>query len=148
MVRNIDHVTVAVRDLAAAKAFFALLGFREEVSVVISGPTMERYMAIPGLEADHVTLVLQGSSPRFEIQILRYRAPEPHVDPFIGRLDKLGYNHICFAVSDLDAELANLRGHGVRVLNEVMAFHDRRLVYLAGPEGITVELAEWGSRSA
>jgi hypothetical protein len=24
-----------------------------------------------------------------------------------------------------------------------MYFHDRKLVFLAGPEGVTVELAEW-----
>jgi len=25
----------------------------------------------------------------------------------------------------------------------MMTFHDRKLVFLEGPEGITVELAEW-----
>ena len=37
MLRNFDHVTIAVRDVAAAKRFFGLLGFREEKEVVISG---------------------------------------------------------------------------------------------------------------
>jgi hypothetical protein len=27
--------------------------------------------------------------------------------------------------------------------NEMMTFHDRKLVFLEGPEGITVELAQW-----
>jgi hypothetical protein len=27
--------------------------------------------------------------------------------------------------------------------NELMVFHDRKLVFLEGPEGIVVELAEW-----
>jgi hypothetical protein len=32
---------------------------------------------------------------------------------------------------------------GVRLRNQPMTFHDRKLVFLEGPEGITVELAEW-----
>jgi hypothetical protein len=27
--------------------------------------------------------------------------------------------------------------------NEIMQFHDRKLVFLSGPEGVTVELAQW-----
>ena len=31
----------------------------------------------------------------------------------------------------------------MRLRNDPMAFHDSKLVFLAGPEGITVELADW-----
>jgi hypothetical protein len=27
--------------------------------------------------------------------------------------------------------------------NEIMAFHDRRLVFFDGPAGVVIELAEW-----
>ena len=37
MVQRFDHVTVVVRDLDAARAFFELLGFKEDKAVVISG---------------------------------------------------------------------------------------------------------------
>lgn len=37
MVRNPDHVTVAVADGAAAIAFFGLLGFTEEHVATIDG---------------------------------------------------------------------------------------------------------------
>ena len=56
--KHIDHVTVVVADLAAARRFFSLLGFKEDKAVVISGPVMDRYMGVPGIEADHVTLVI------------------------------------------------------------------------------------------
>lgn len=141
MIRHIDHVTVVVRDVAKAKEFFALLGFAEEKSVVISGAMFDRYMGMEGIEAEHVTLVSEGSSPRFEIQLLKYRHPAPlHSD--CANLAQLGYNHICFAVRDLDAEVKRLTSHGVTLRNEVMTFHSRKLVFLSGPEGITVELAE------
>jgi hypothetical protein len=53
MVRNFDHITIVVRDVAGAKGFFALLGFKEIKSVVISGKIMEDYMGIEGIEAEH-----------------------------------------------------------------------------------------------
>lgn len=143
MLKHFDHVTVAVTDLAAARRFFAVLGFAEDKAVVISGPTMEQFMGVPGIVADHVTLVLEGSSPRCEIQILHYRQPEVGSDPAVARLDRPGFNHICFAVSDIEGMIATVTAAGIRLRNQPMVFHDRKLVFLEGPEGITVELAEW-----
>jgi catechol 2,3-dioxygenase-like lactoylglutathione lyase family enzyme len=142
MVRHFDHVTIAVGDIAAAKRFFALLGFKEEVAVVIAGTKFADYMGIPGIEAEHVTLVLSDASPRLEVQLLKYRQPPVPADPSVGRLDKLGFNHICFAVDDLAAEVARLEAAGVKRRNEIMEFHDRTLVFLAGPEGVVVELSQ------
>lgn len=141
--RRFDHVTVAVRDLDGAKRFFALLGFREERAVVIAGAPFDRYMGVAGIEADHVTLVHESASPRLEIQLLRYRQPRPYAGNDTARLDALGWNHVCFAVDDVDAELARLAVAGVSPKSGVLDFHDRKLVFLSGPEGITVELAEW-----
>jgi catechol 2,3-dioxygenase-like lactoylglutathione lyase family enzyme len=136
-------VTIAVRDVSAAKAFFGLLGFREDAAVVISGEKFARYMGVAGIEADHVTLVHESVVPRLEVQILRYRHPEARLDPDAARLDKLGFNHVCFAVDDVEAEVRRLVAAGVALRNEVMEFHDWKLVFLVGPEQITVELAEW-----
>ena len=141
--RHFDHVTVAVRDLDGARRFFALLGFREERAVVIAGPPFDGYMGVSGIEADHVTLVHETAAPRLEIQLLRYRRPEAYAGNDPTRLDALGYNHVCFAVDDVDAELARLAAHGITPQSGVLDFHDRKLVFLTGPEGITVELAEW-----
>ena len=141
--RHFDHVTVAVRDLDGARRFFALLGFREERAVVIAGAPFDGYMGVPGIEADHVTLVHETAAPRLEIQLLRYRRPEAYAGNDPTRLDALGYNHVCFAVDDVDAELARLAAHGITPQSGVLDFHDRKLVFLTGPEGITVELAEW-----
>ncbi len=143
MVKNFDHVTIVVRDVDAAKRFFALLGFSATQSVVISGKTMEDYMGVAGIEAEHVTLALENVTPRTEVQLLRYLHPEALADANIAKLNKLGFNHICFAVDDLDAEVAKLKAAGVRLRNDVMRFHNRKLVFLDGPEDVTIELAEW-----
>jgi len=143
MVKHFDHLTIVVQDVDRAKAFFGLLGFREAVSVIIAGEPFASYMGVPNIEAEHVTLVLENASPRTEIQLLRYRHPEPLPDPNIRDLHRLGMNHICFAVEDIQAEVAKLRTHGFRTRNEIMDFHSRKLVFVDGPEGVTVELSQW-----
>jgi catechol 2,3-dioxygenase-like lactoylglutathione lyase family enzyme len=137
-----DHMTVVVADLEEAKGFFGLLGFVERVTVVASGEEISRYMGIPGWEADHVTLVLEGAPVHQEVQLLSFHRPAAAVDAGAGTLTRTGFNHVCFRVSDLDAMLAHLSDHGISPRNDVFAFHDRRLVFLDGP-GVVVELAEW-----
>ena len=141
MIKKFDHVTVVVRDLDAARRFFGLLGFQEIKAVVISGKVMEDYMGVSGIEADHVTLAVEN--PHTEVQLLHYRHPGMIDDPNIRQLNKIGFNHICFGVDDLEAEIARLTAAGVKLRNKMMDFHSRKLVFLEGPEGITIELAEW-----
>lgn len=143
MLRHFDHLTIVVQDLDRAKTFFAALGFREAISVVIAGEPFSSYMGVPDIEAEHVTLVLEDVTPRTEIQLLRYRHPDPLPDPHIRDLNKLGMNHICFSVDDIEEEVAKLKLYGFEPRNEIMNFHSRKLVFIDGPEGVTVELAEW-----
>jgi catechol 2,3-dioxygenase-like lactoylglutathione lyase family enzyme len=147
MIEGFDHMTVVVTDLDEARRFFGLLGFVERVAVVVSGETMERYMGIADWEADHVTLVLEGAAVHQEVQLLHFRRPAALVDEGAGSLNRTGFNHVCFRVTDLDALLARCAEAGFTPRNEVMAFHDRRLVFLDGP-GLVVELAEWTSEPA
>jgi catechol 2,3-dioxygenase-like lactoylglutathione lyase family enzyme len=142
MINHPDHFTVVVRDPTAAIAFFGLLGFRLEIDAVIRGEPFATYMGVDQIEAEHRTLVLAGVEPRFEIQLLTYRHPAALDAPDIATLRAVGFNHVCFRVDDLDAEIRRLTAHGVRLRNRVMDYHDARLVFLDGPEGITVELAE------
>jgi catechol 2,3-dioxygenase-like lactoylglutathione lyase family enzyme len=143
MVKSFDHVTIVVRDIEKAKRFFALLGFKETKATVISGKVMEDYMGVGGIEADHITLELENATPRTEVQLLHYRRPDALPDPNIAKLNKLGFNHICFSVDDQDAEVAKLKAAGVKLRNDVMNFHSRKLVFVYGPEDVTVELAQW-----
>jgi catechol 2,3-dioxygenase-like lactoylglutathione lyase family enzyme len=142
-----DHVTIGVTDLDEAKAFFGLLGFEETASTVVSGLAMSDYMGIPNWEADHVTLALSGAMTHQEVQLLRFHHPSSLDNPDELNLARLGFNHVCLAVADLDATLDRLSAAGVRVRNTVMEFHDRRLVFLIGPSNVTIELAEWSTSS-
>ena len=136
-------MTIVVRDIEKAKQFLGLLGFKEDKSVVISGEKFSKYMGVDGIEAEHVTLALTNSSERVEMQLLRYRHPDPTPDPNIASLNKLGFNHVCFAVDNLETEVERLKANGIQFRNDIMDFHGRKLIFITGPEGITLELAEW-----
>ena len=137
-----DHITIVVTDLHEARRFFGLLGFEESIAVVASGERVSDYMGIPDWESDHVTLVLQGAEVHQEIQLLFFHQPPIKVDDGAGTLDRTGFNHVCFRVNDLAAMLTHLAANGITPRNEVLDYHDRKLVFLDGP-GVVVELAEW-----
>jgi catechol 2,3-dioxygenase-like lactoylglutathione lyase family enzyme len=143
MIRHFDHVTIVVRELDQALRFFSVLGFEKAMSVVIAGEPFASYMGVPGIEADHVTMVLAKATPRTEIQLLRYRHPESRVDSQIRDLGRIGFNHVCFAVDDVAAEVDKIRKAGFTTRSEILDFHSRKLVFLDGPEGVTVELSQW-----
>ena len=78
VLRNPDHVTIAVANAATAIEFFEVLGFRKQHVAMIDGGPPARYMGMPDMKAQHITLVLEGAEPRFEIQLLEFdpRPPE------------------------------------------------------------------------
>lgn len=68
------------------------------------------------------TTISAGISPRAEIQLLRFRKPDMINDPHIRDPNKLGLNHICFPVDDLEAEVRKMRAAGFETRNEIMDF--------------------------
>ena len=104
MLRNPDHVTVAVADAERAVEFFALLGFRKTHVAYIDGGEPARHMGMPDMKAQHITLTLEGSDPHFEIQLLAFD-PKPTDDPGEHPTNKRrrGYNHLAFRVDALSA---------------------------------------------
>ena len=143
MVKNADHVTLVVQDVEAARKFFALLGFKDEIDTVISGEPLSTYMGIRNIESRHITLVLQGANPRFEVQLLHYMNPPILKDPNTADLHRTGYNHLALRVENLDSEVKRLKEAGVVMKNHPVTFHNRKLVFLVGPEDVTIELVEW-----
>ena len=144
VVRNPDHVTIAVADAAAAIEFFALLGFREQRVVMIDGGPPAQYMGMPDMKAQHITLALEGAEPRFEIQLLAFDPPPPDdPDEHPTNLRRRGYNHLAFRVDDIGAATSHLAANGVKLLSDEMDYISRRLRFFEGPEGITLELVQW-----
>jgi catechol 2,3-dioxygenase-like lactoylglutathione lyase family enzyme len=144
VILNPDHVTVAVTDADAAIAFFDLLGFRKGHVTTIDGGEPAAYMLMPDMKAQHITLALEDSEPRFEIQLLVFD-PTPGEDRSEHPSNKRrrGYNHLAFRVDDIAAVSEHLVAHGVTMLNDEMDYISRKLRFFEGPEGITLELVEW-----
>ena len=139
-----DHVTVAVANATSAIQFFELLGFRKSHVEMIDGGEPARYMGMPEMKAEHITLALIGSDPHFEIQLLVFN-PTPTEDPGEHPTNRRrrGYNHLAFRVDDVAAVTTHLVANGVKVLSDEMDYISRRLRFVEGPEAITVELVQW-----
>jgi len=144
LVRNPDHITIAVANAASAIEFFELLGFRKQHVAMIDGGPPARYMGMPTMKAQHITLALEGVEPRFEIQLLEFD-PRPSDDPgeHPTNLRRRGYNHLAFRVDDIEAATNYLVANGVKMLNDELDYISRRLRFFEGPEGITLELVQW-----
>jgi catechol 2,3-dioxygenase-like lactoylglutathione lyase family enzyme len=149
MVLNVDHVTIAVADAGPAIEFFALLGFRKEHVVTIDGGLPARYMGMPSMKAQHITLALREADPPFEIQLLEFD-PAPGTDPGAHptNLRQRGFNHLAFRVDDIEAVTAHLVANGVTMLSDEMDYISRKLRLFEGPEGITFELVQRGGSDA
>ena len=144
VLRNPDHVTIAVADAPRAIEFFDLLGFHVRHVATIDGGEPARFMGMPDMKAQHITLELVGADPHFEIQLLAFEHP-PGDDPGAHptNLRQRGFNHLAFRVDDIEAVTAHLVDNGVTMLSEEMDYISRRLRFFEGPEGITLELVQW-----
>jgi hypothetical protein len=94
-----------------------------------------------------VIMALPGAKPRQQSIWCASTTRKPLDDASRARLDRIGINHFGFAVADLRTTLADLEAKGVRQRAEMLEFPHRKPVFLEGPEGITIELSEWRSRS-
>ena len=144
MFRSPDHITFAVTDAEAAIEFFELLGFRKGHVAIIDGGEPARYMGMPEMKAQHITLDLEGDDSSFQIQLLQFDPTPDATDAAAEtRRQRLGFNHSSLRVNDIHVATAHLEAHGVKMLNEEMDYISRRLRFFEGPEQITLELVEW-----
>ena len=54
----------------------------------------------------------------------------------------LGFDHVGFEVEDLDAACSRLTGLGCTINSGPTELNDRKIVFLSGPENITLELMQ------
>lgn len=137
-----NHMSIVVSDVDSAKRFLSALGFEEYSNKVISGPVMEKYLGVPDMEAEHITMVLKDADPYFDIQLLKYHRPHSLPNEHVRDLSAIGFNHFGFAVDDLEKSLNDLKAAGVEMRNEIMEFRDYKMALIWGPEGLTFELVQ------
>lgn len=141
-IQRMDHVSVVVDDLEAAKAFFVELGMELEGEAPIEGPSVDRVNALDGVRVNIAMMRTPDGYGRLELT--KFHTPtaiRPEPENALG--NTLGLRSIMFAVDDIDATVAGLRAHGAELVGEVAQYQDSyRLCYVRGPEGIIVALAE------
>jgi len=135
-------VSVVVDDLEAAIAFFIALGMELEGTAPVEGTSVDRVSGLDGVRADIAMVRTPDGHGRLELT--KYHAPAVvSAQPENAPANTLGLRSVMFAVDDIDATVASMRGHGAELVGEVTQYEDSyRLCYLRGPAGIIVALAQ------
>lgn len=103
MIKKIDHVGIAVKDLAAAIKFYeGLLGLKVTDTEVVEDQKVK------------VAFLPVGDS---EVELLESTTPDGPVAKYIEKNGE-GIQHIAFGVDNLAERLAELKEKGVRLIDE------------------------------
>ena len=141
-IQRMDHVSVVVDDLEAAKAFFTELGMELEGEAPIEGPWVDQVNGLDGVRVDIAMMRTPDGHGRLELT--KFHSPEVvRAEPEDALGNTLGLRSIMFAVDDIDATVAGLRAHGAQLVGRLVQYEDSyRICYVRGPGGIIVALAE------
>jgi glyoxylase I family protein len=136
------HVALSVRDLGAALRFYRdLLGFEVDWDMDHrGGELMSRLVQLP--DPDVHMVMLKGYGTRLEL--FKYRCPEGE-DRGSRRQCDFGLTHLAFSVQKIHDLYQRLRQAGVRFNCEPLNLRPGVwATYLQDPEGVTIELVEYG----
>ncbi|CUW40446.1 Methylmalonyl-CoA/ethylmalonyl-CoA epimerase [Magnetospirillum sp. XM-1] len=133
MIGKLNHVAIAVPDLAAATALY-----RDTLGAKVSAP-------VP--QPAHGVTVVFVELPNTKVELLH---PLGEKSPIAGFLDKNpsgGIHHICYEVEDILAARDKLRATGARVLGDgepKIGAHDKPVLFLHPKDfnGTLVELEQ------
>ena len=131
MLGRIDHIGVAVEDLDAALALYA---------DVLGMPVVHREtVAEQGVEA---ILLDVGEN---HVELLAPLGPDTPVGKFLAKKGP-GLHHVAYAVSDIEATLAELARNGVELIDETprIGLFGLRVAFIhpESADGVLVELVE------
>jgi catechol 2,3-dioxygenase-like lactoylglutathione lyase family enzyme len=137
-----DNVLIVVRDLEAAKAFFAELGMELEGEATLEGRWVDRVVGLDDVRAD--IAMMRTPDGHSGVELSKFHTPQAvRAEPENAPANALGIRRIMFAVEDIDDVVARLRGHGAELVGEIAQYEDiYRLCFVRGPEGIIIGLAE------
>lgn len=104
MIGRLNHVAIAVRDLAAAAA-----AYRDRLGAEISAP-----LPLP----DHGVTTVFVTLPNTKIELIAPLGENSPIARFLERNADGGIHHLCFEVDDIHAARAQLQQQGARVLGD------------------------------
>jgi methylmalonyl-CoA/ethylmalonyl-CoA epimerase len=104
MIGRLNHVAIAVRDLAQATAVY-----RDTLGAEVSAP-----LALPEHGVTTVFVIL----PNTKIELLQPLGEASPIAKFLERNADGGIHHICYEVDDILAARDRLQAQGARVLGD------------------------------
>ena len=133
MIGRLNHVAIAVPDLAAAAA-----RYRDTLGAAVSAPA-----ALPEQGVTTVFVEL----PNSKIELIHPLGDASPIANFLARNPKGGIHHVCYEVRDLDAAIANLEAAGMTPLGDgkpSIGAHGLPVVFLHPKDfcGTLIELEE------
>jgi len=138
---RMDNVLIVVDDLEAVKAFFLELGLELEGETTVEGSSVDRLIGLESVRSTIATLRTPDGHGRIELD--KFHTPPAAGSPAGAPVNAYGIRRIMFAVDDIDEVLPRLVARGAELVGDVVEYGKTfKLVYLRGPEGIMVALAE------
>jgi methylmalonyl-CoA/ethylmalonyl-CoA epimerase len=133
MIGRLNHVAIAVPDLAAASALY-----KNSLGAKVSAP-------VP--QPAHGVTVVFVELPNAKIELLHPLGDDSPVASFLQRNASGGIHHICFEVEDIYAARDRLKAAGARVLGDgepKTGAHDKPVLFLHPKDfcGTLIELEQ------
>ncbi len=119
MIGRLNHVAIAVPDLAAASSIY-----RDTLGAKVSDP-------VP-MPAHGVTTVFV-ELPNTKIELLHPLGDNSPIAAFLARNASGGIHHVCYEVEDILAARDKLKAQGMRVLGDgspKIGAHDKPVLFL------------------
>ena len=133
MIGRLNHVAIAVKDLAAATATY-----RDVLGADVSAP-------LP--QPDHGVTVVFINLPNTKIELLEPLGDNSPIAKFLERNSDGGIHHICYEVADVRVARDTLKAGGARVLGDGeprIGAHGKPVIFLHPKDfnGTLVELEQ------
>ena len=142
MINGVHHISLATADMARCLHFYRDLIGLTLIGEGHSQPGNISLETVVGLKDAAVhSAALRGGNVQIEVFQYKHPLPAPGTP---ARPCDVGIRHICFDVTDIEAEYKRLKSAGVEFISEpqTMGSHRVKAVYARDPDHNIVELQE------
>jgi catechol 2,3-dioxygenase-like lactoylglutathione lyase family enzyme len=140
-IQRIDHISVVVDDLAAAKEFFLDFGFTVQGEAEEQSELLDKVTGFKNAKSQVV--FLQAPNGQINLELAKFLHPEDKSGAQENFIYSHGIQHLAFVVEYIEDIVATVKQKGYEVFVDTYNYKNAyKLCYFRGPEGIIVELAE------
>ena len=131
MIGRLNHVAIAVKDLAAATAVY-----RDGLGATVTDP-------LP--QPEHGVTVVFIALPNTKVELLEPLGEGSPIAKFLEKNASGGIHHVCYEVEDIEAAAAKMKEEGARALGDIkIGAHNKPVLFLHPKDfcGTLVELEQ------